>query len=225
MDPRLVELRDHVGYTVSRETFGRLLEFEEIFRAWSERINLASRTTLETFWERHILDSAQLMRHAPGPASWIDLGSGGGLPGVVVAILLMEKPGSKIDLVESNAKKAAFLTSALAKAGASPSVHRMRIESAWPATGRRDIVTARALAPLPRLLDLAGPWLETGATALFHKGREYRAEIDESRVVWDFDLLEHQSLVEPDSRILEISRLRRKQDQAIKTQALAQHDK
>ena len=202
-------LEEAVGKPVSRETFDRLLDYEDLFRTWSARINLASQSTLATFWNRHVVDSAQLVRLAPDAKRWVDLGSGGGLPGVVVAILLKDTADSVVDLVESNGKKAAFLTTALSRAGLRPRVHRLRIEDAWQAVGPKQIVTARALAPLPLLIEYAEPWLTAGATGLFHKGRDYRQEIAKSRVTWNFDLIEHQSRVEADSRILEIGRLAR----------------
>lgn len=204
MSDRYRELRDCAG-SVSRETFEAILTFEREFRRWSGRINLASATTLDAIWSRHILDSAQLMRLAPEALCWLDLGSGGGFPGAVIAILARDRPGSRVDLVESNRKKAAFLQTTLGMLGAPARVHAMRIEQAASRVSGPEIVTARALAPLPALIELACPWLAAGATALFHKGRDYRREIVESRYHWNFDLVDHVSRVDPESRILEIS--------------------
>ena len=209
MTGRLEQIRDVAG-TVSRETLGDLEQFEAEFRRWNERINLAAPSTLGHLWQRHILDSAQLAALMPGALRWLDLGSGGGFPGVVVAILLKERPGASIDLVESNHKKASFLRSVLAAVGAPARVHVSRIEDSVPAVGKPEIVTARALAPLKQLLGLAEPWLAGGAVGLFHKGRDYAAEVAESRDAWHFDLIEHRSRIDSESRVLEISGLERR---------------
>lgn len=195
---------------VSRETFDRLQRFELQFRRWSERINLAAPSTLPQLWERHILDSAQLWRLAPDARSWLDLGSGGGFPGAVMAILLAERPGARIDLVESNAKKAAFLKTILGELGAPAQVHVSRIEAFQGKEEVYEVVTARALAPLSALLDLSSRWLTRGATGLFHKGRDFCREVEESVNIWHFHLVEHPSVIDPESVVLEISDLRRR---------------
>lgn len=189
---------------VSRETFERLKVFEKEFVRWAERINLVAPSTLENIWERHILDSAQLLTHSPLRSRWVDLGSGGGFPGAVLAILLTDT--ATVDMIESNRKKASFLQTVLASIGSAGRVHASRIEDVLL---EADIVTARALAPLPLLLDMSSRWLTHGAKGLFHKGRGYRAEVEECRDVWDFDLIEHPSSVAPGGVILEISQLRR----------------
>lgn len=200
-------LRQVVG-SVSRETYERLKSFERLFVKWNARINLTSASTLEELWTRHILDSAQLAALAPTERRWLDLGSGGGFPGAVMGFLLAERPGSTIDLVESNGKKAAFLVTALAGLGPTVQVHHTRIEEAAKHIASVELVTARALAPLPKLLDLASPWLMSGARALFHKGREYRSELKESTHTWSFDLVEHRSRIDPEGIILDIRNLR-----------------
>lgn len=205
MSDRLAELREIAGETVSRETLDRLDLFEAEFRKWAARINLAAPSTLAALWSRHILDSAQLFPLAHDATDWLDLGSGGGFPGAIVAILLMERENGRIELVESNNKKAAFLKSVLGSIGAPATIHVCRIEEAVGRVRLPQIVTARALAPLPRLLELAEPWLGAGATGLFHKGRDYATEIAESRDAWRFDLVEHRSRVDPASRILAVS--------------------
>ena len=205
MSDRLAELREIAGETVSRETLVRLDIFEAEFRKWAARINLAAPSTLAALWSRHILDSAQLFPLAPDATDWLDLGSGGGFPGAIVAILLMERENGRIELVESNNKKAAFLKSVLGSIGAPATVHVCRIEEAVGRVRSPQIVTARALAPLPLLLELAEPWLGAGAIRLFHKGRDYATEIAESRDAWRFDLVEHRSRVDPASRILAVS--------------------
>jgi len=208
-DDRLGRLESIAG-PVSRETFESLLAFEERFRRWSASINLVAPSTLAELWKRHILDSAQLMRLAPATMRWLDLGSGGGFPGAIVAILLKDRPGSSISLVESNRKKAAFLQTSLSLLAAPARVFPMRIEDAPDAVEQPEIVTARALASLNDLMQLSLPWIERGARAFFHKGRDYRREVEESRVTWMFDLIEHPSAVDDDSIVLEIANLRRR---------------
>ena len=199
-----------VSGSVSRETFDRLIAFEAIFRRWATRINLVAPSTLPDLWARHILDSAQLARINPAAVAWLDIGSGGGFPGAVMALMLKERPGASIDLVESNRKKAAFLQTSLAQFDAPARVYARRIEEAYALVRKPEIVTARALAPLTKLLALAEPWLKEGASGLFHKGREYPSEIRESADAWKYDLVEHKSLVDPDSVILEVSNLVRR---------------
>lgn len=196
--------------TVSRETFDDLLAFEALFRKWAARINLAAPSTLTDLWNRHVIDSAQLLKLAPGARRWADLGSGGGFPGIVVAILLKHIPGAKVDLIESNRKKAGFLQSVVGSLQLPARVHAMRIEAAIETLAAPEIVTARALASLGDLFALSEPFFESGSRALFHKGRDYRREIEESSDLWSFDLIEHASIVERDSVVLEIAHLRRR---------------
>jgi 16S rRNA (guanine527-N7)-methyltransferase len=199
------------GRSVSRETQERLEHFATLFSKWAKTINLVAPSTLNEIWQRHIADSAQIFQLSPGPSKWIDLGSGGGFPGVVTAILLAELEDGWVHLVESNHKKAAFLRVALNETGARGSVHPLRIEQAAHELPECQRVSARALADLDQLLSYSSDWMvETEARGFFHKGRDYRREVSEARSRWDFDLLEHQSVVEQDSVILEISNLRRK---------------
>ncbi len=206
---RYVQLCDVAGH-VSRETAARLEAFEQEFRRWSTRINLAAPSTLPDLWSRHILDSAQLMPLAPSALNWLDIGSGGGFPGAVVAILLKDRSGASISLVESNRKKAAFLQTSLASAKAPAKVIPIRIEDAPGQVATPEIVTARALAPLELLFQLAEPWLSAGARALFHKGRDYASEIEKCHDGWRFDLIEHRSVIDAESVILDISGLKRR---------------
>jgi 16S rRNA (guanine527-N7)-methyltransferase len=194
---------------VSRETTDCLIAFEELFRKWSSAINLASPSTLADLWNRHILDSAQIFPLAPEATRWLDLGSGGGFPGIVTACFLKECPGASIDLVESAGKKAAFLRTAAGHVGVPARVHAARIEAMWDKIEPPQVITARALASLNVLFELAEPWLSNGSKALFQKGRDYQREIDESRVGWSFDLVQHESAIDNNSVILEISNLRR----------------
>jgi len=194
---------------VSRETFERLCNFEESFKRWASKINLVAPSTLPTLWERHICDSAQLLPLAPTARKWVDIGSGGGFPGAVLAVLLRERDGAHIDLVESNRKKTSFLAVTLAGLQAPATVHSVRIEDSYDRVETPDIVTARALAPLPLLLELAEPWLTSGAKALFHKGRDYEREVEQSSIDWRYDLVKHSASKWGDGVILEISNLQR----------------
>lgn len=206
-DARYDELARVAG-PVSRETFSRLIAFQATFEKWAARINLAAPSTLPELWSRHILDSAQLVPLAPNALRFVDLGSGGGFPGAILAVLLADRDGASITLVESNQKKVSFLRNAIA--GSPGRVVAKRIEE-FAGTGEAaDIVTARALAPLNKLLGLAEPWLSAGATAFFHKGRDYRREIEESRDAWQFSLVEHPSVIDAASVILEISDLKKR---------------
>ena len=128
----------------------------------------------------------------------------------MLALLLRDRQGSTIHLIESNRKKASFLQSVTGQFDLPARIVAKRVEDSYPLVIRPQIVTARALASLPTLLDLAAPWLTAGTTALFHKGRDYRREIEISRRRWNFDLVEHSSVIEIGSVILEISSLTRK---------------
>ncbi|RWO51171.1 MAG: 16S rRNA (guanine(527)-N(7))-methyltransferase RsmG [Mesorhizobium sp.] len=193
---------------VSRETFERLVEFETVFQKWNRRINLAAQSTQGDVWRRHILDSAQLARIKPEAKRWLDLGSGGGFPGLVLAFLLAERDGASIDLVESNRKKASFLQAVVGQFNLPARVFARRIDDAYAFVSTPQIVTARALASLPVLLELSAPWLTAGAYGLFHKGRDYRSEVAESAQRWSFDLVEHASATDAHGVILELSDLR-----------------
>lgn len=201
------ELRRVAG-PVSRETFERLRSFEQLFRKWNQRINLVAGSTENDLWRRHILDSAQLARLDANATRWADMGSGGGFPGLVMAFLLSERGGA-IDLIESNRKKTGFLQTAIGTFNLPARVVAQRVDASYAIVRRPDVVTARALAPLTVLLDLAEPWLTAGTRALFHKGRDYRQEVEESAHRWRFDLVEHRSLIDHDSVVLDICNLGR----------------
>jgi len=197
------------GGDVSRETLTRMAQFADLFEAWSKRINLVAASTGDDFWTRHVADSAQLLRLKSDARHWTDLGSGGGFPGMVIAILLSETAGAQVDLIESNRKKAAFLQTVRAACAPCVFVHPARIEDAVIRLPAPEVITARALAPLADLLSLAEPWLTAGASCLFHKGRGYADELEESRAHWQFDLVVHDSVAAPDSVILDMSNVRR----------------
>jgi 16S rRNA (guanine527-N7)-methyltransferase len=198
---------------VSRETLDKLEHFAALFQKWAKSINLVAPSTLEDLWQRHIVDSLQIIRLSPSPKTWVDLGSGGGFPGVITAICLSEFSDGWVHLVESNNKKAAFLRIALNETGARGSVHPIRIEQAPSVIPRCDAVSARALSDLTQLLDYCTPWMleETSNTvAFFHKGRDYQQEVDKAVSRFQFDLVKHASVVEPDSVVLEIANLSRR---------------
>ena len=143
-----------VGENVSRETLDRLTRFEQRFRAWNTRINLVAASTLDDMWSRHIADSAQLFALSALARTWLDLGSGGGFPGLIIAFLLKQADSGIIHLVESNRKKAAFLQSIAGEFDLPVHVHAIRIEDAVGRVPQPDVVTARALANLDPLLQL-----------------------------------------------------------------------
>lgn len=199
------------GRSVSRETSQRLEHFVSLFEKWSRAINLVAPSTLNTVWERHIADSAQIYAIAVEKKTWVDLGSGGGFPGIITAILLAESDSGWVHLVESNQKKAAFLRVALQETGARGTVHPVRIEKAPDLISTCDAISARALADLDMLLEYVEPWTgNTKTRCYFHKGRDYSAEIDKARGRWSFDLIHHPSAIELDSNILEIFNIERK---------------
>ncbi|MDK1376004.1 MULTISPECIES: 16S rRNA (guanine(527)-N(7))-methyltransferase RsmG [unclassified Sinorhizobium] len=201
------------GLRVSRETIEKLEHFGALFQKWAKSINLVAPSTLEDLWRRHIVDSLQIFQLAPTPKVWVDLGSGGGFPGVITAICLSELEGGWVHLVESNNKKCAFLRVALNETGARGSVHPIRIENASAIIPRCDAISARALADLNQLLDYCAPWMlgeGADAVAYFHKGRDYQQEIDKAVSRFQFDLIKHASVVEPDSVVLEIANLSRR---------------
>lgn len=194
------------GQAVSRETAERLNHFAALFSKWAKAINLVAPSTLDDVWDRHIADSAQIFQLAPAPLTWADLGSGGGFPGIITGIFLAEIGSGWVHLFESNNKKAAFLRTAITETGARATVHPVRIETAAKLIPHCDAVSARALAELDQLLEYVAPWAQEnpGLKTYFHKGRDYRGEVDKSHRRWSFDLVIHQSKIERDSVVLEI---------------------
>lgn len=203
--------RELHGLNVSRETVDRLNAFVALFQKWAKAINLVAPSTLAETWSRHVVDSAQIYALQPGARTWVDLGSGGGFPGIVTGIFLAGEGDGWVHLVESNNKKAAFLRTAILETGARASVHAIRIEDAPQVIERCDAISARALADLDLLMEFGLPWAERNANLRFflHKGRDYQREIDKALGRWRFDLVKHASIVEPDSIVLEVSKLSR----------------
>jgi 16S rRNA (guanine527-N7)-methyltransferase len=173
---------------VSRETAERLDQFVEILLAWQRRTNLIASSTIPKLWTRHIADSLQLLSLAPKARCWVDLGSGAGFPGLVIAAALAEEGGAEVHLVESIGKKAAFLREAARAVTAPAIVHAVRIEDFVQKFDRRvDVVTARALAPLATVLRLAHPLLTTGAQGLFLKGQDVEGELTQASKYWTIE--------------------------------------
>ncbi len=193
---------------VSRETYDRLATLVGLVKKWQRVENLVAASTLDAIWTRHVADSAQLVALLPTARQWLDLGSGGGFPGLVTAILLSGgRDGGQVHLVESNTRKCAFLRAAARETGAPATIHQGRIEdvlAAW--TAPTDAISARALAPLPVLLRQSGHLISSDRPAAFFKGVDYRREVDEAAQSWDFDLVIHPSRISEGSVILEVSR-------------------
>lgn len=203
--------RSAVAGVVSRETLARLDVIAELLVRWQKTINLIAPASLPQLWTRHIADSLQLLDHAPAVAHrWVDLGSGGGFPGLVVAAVLAERESAQVSLVESDTRKAAFLREAARIAALPVAVHARRIEDVAPALAPgTDVVSARALAPLPKLLDLAAPLLAAGALGLFPKGKEAEHELTDARKGWTLDAELKASRTDPQGRILVIKQAKR----------------
>ncbi|MCX7644652.1 MAG: 16S rRNA (guanine(527)-N(7))-methyltransferase RsmG [Rhodobacteraceae bacterium] len=194
---------------VSRETADRLDALMALLHKWNRAINLVGRSTLAEAWTRHVLDSAQLLDLAPAAARhWADLGSGGGFPGLVIAILAVEKaPDLRVSLVEADLRKAEFLRSAARTCGVPARVIAERIESVPPLGA--DVVSARALAPLPALLAHAARHLAHGGSALFPKGAGHEAEIAAALERWRFSVQKFPSRTDRDSVVLRIGDIAR----------------
>ena len=196
---------------VSRETEIRLDRFVELLREWQAKTNLVAPSTLPTLWTRHIADSLQLLTLAPDAKIWVDLGSGGGFPGIVLACALAEVSGGMVHLIERNAKKAAFLREALRITGASGTVHLADIEdSVDRITGPVDCVTARAVAPLHQLIGFAEPLVGQGAKALFLKGQDVEAELTKATKCWKIDSQLHSSRTGGHGWIVELDQIERR---------------
>ena len=189
--------------SVSRETIERLKIYEALIQKWNPRINLVSKRSLDTLWSRHIQDSAQLYGFAGDAPGWVDLGSGGGFPGIVVAIIAMEfHPERQITLIESDTRKATFLRTALRETGSKAKVIATRIESAEPQ--HAEILSALALSDLSSLLAFAEMHMADSGTALFPKGATWKNEVEAARAQWSFNLEAITSLTEPEAAILKI---------------------
>ncbi len=194
--------------SVSRETWKRLERFVQWLVEWQQSRNLVAASTLRQIWTRHVADSLQLVPLASEAKIWIDLGSGGGFPGLVLACALVEHAGARVHLIDSTAKKTAFLQHVTDELRLPAQVHRARIEDFIPAFhGAADVVTARALAPLPKLLPLAFPLLKKGAKGLFLKGQDVEAELTEASKYWTIRYNLVPSRTDPRGRIVSVESL------------------
>ena len=201
---------------VSRETESRLDRFVALLGEWQAKTNLMASSELPRIWTRHIADSLQLLSLASSAKSWVDFGSGGGFPGIVLACVLAEKENAKVDLVERNAKKAAFLREALRITKAPGAVHLSSIEDYVDRSdGPVDCVTARAVAPLHLLLGYAEPLVKRGAKALFLKGQDVEAELTEATKYWKIEPLLHPSRTGGEGWIVEIDMIERQAVQSL----------
>ncbi len=198
------------AFNVPHETIHSLTLYAERLAHWQESINLVAPSTLPAVWSRHFADSAQLRDLAPEGRLWLDLGSGAGFPGLVVAILQQGVPGFHMHLVESNAKKCAFLREVARVTEAPVDIQAVRIEDlAEKAQSLKpDVVSARALAPLPRLLGYAAPFMGEGTIGLFMKGQDAHSEVAAAKAQWALDCTMHPSVTEANADIVNVRHLR-----------------
>ena len=203
--------RDHVlaQAGVSRETAAKLDLYVEQLRRWQSVKNLVGPSTLAEVWTRHVADALQLLALAPEATRWLDLGSGAGIPGLILAIAGAERPGFHVDLVESNARKCAFLLESARLTGAPVRVHNARIEDVIAGLTGAEIVCARALANLDQLLAWTEPLLKMGTTGLFPKGRDVEAELTQAAQRWRLVYDLHPSRTDSAARIVRVTDLSR----------------
>lgn len=199
----LPNLMPHID--VSRETIQLLEVYESLLRSWQGVKNLVGPSTVNELWGRHFADSAQLLRLCPNAKRWVDLGSGAGFPGLVIAIFLKKTLGAHIDLIESDHRKCAFLRTVARETGAPASVHCGRIEDILPNFKNVDVLTARALADMEKLLAWTGDLIQNGATGLFLKGQDVANELT---IFSKYSSLTHKlvpSLTDPRASIVKVS--------------------
>lgn len=221
------------AFDVSRETIARLTTYESLLRQWQKAVNLVAPSTLDEIWHRHFADSAQLLPLAPTARTWVDLGSGAGFPGLVIAILLADSPSPgpsrgegtcaepslpRVTLIESNARKCAFLREVVRQTGiracVSVDILSTRIETAATQASLQapDVVSARALAPLDKLLGLAAALFTPVTVGLFLKGRDVAAELEAAKKAWNFNAELVPSRTDRDGRIVVVRNLEPKSE-------------
>jgi 16S rRNA (guanine527-N7)-methyltransferase len=197
------------AFSVPHETVERLTVYEALLRQWQNATNLVAPSTLGEVWSRHFADSAQLTALAPNALKWLDLGAGAGFPGLVIAIILANHENRSVHLVESNSRKCAFLHEVARRTGVRVAIHEGRIEDV--ARGGRvgdvDVVTARALAPLDRLLGMAEGFFSETTIGLFLKGREAPREIEEAQGRRNFSFCSIPSRVNGEGSIVQVRRV------------------
>lgn len=193
---------------VSRETLARLDTYAALLTKWNPAINLVAPSTLDQLWTRHFLDSAQVLEIAPEGKTWVDIGTGGGFPGLIVAILAAEKrPDLRVTCIESDLRKATFLRTVAREAGVEVDVISKRIEQVAPMGA--DILSARALAPLAQLLGFAERHLSPNGRALFLKGANHASEVKEALEMWSFQADTYPSKTSSDAVILSLGDIQR----------------
>jgi 16S rRNA (guanine527-N7)-methyltransferase len=198
---------------VSRETEERLVVLVDHLARWRKTTNLISETTFASVWTRHVADSAQILGLVPGALRWVDMGSGAGFPGLVIAILLAGVPGAVVHCIESDQRKCAFLREAARATGAAAQIHAQRVESVDAAKlGPVDAVTARAFAALPATLKLATVWLEEGAAGVFPRGRSAKDQLEALDLNQAYTIEVLPSAVDSEAAILRIRLIREPAD-------------
>lgn len=196
-------------FDVSRETIEKLEVYATLLRKWTKRINLVAPGTVEVLWERHFTDSAQILKIAPDNATkWVDLGSGGGFPGAVIALMATTaRPDLAMTLIESDQRKAAFLRAVARETNTKLNVLAERAEAAKPS--RADVVTARALAPLDLLLGYVSHHISEDGIALLPKGANASSEVELARKTWSFICESIPSMTDNQAAILKIGDIKR----------------
>ena len=181
---------------VSRETIDSFERFVEFLTKWQKVQNLISNNTLQEVWDRHIADSMQTLLFRPDARVWMDLGSGGGLPGIVLAILLKTNSESHVHMIESNQRKVAFLRTVIRELSLKATVHSGRVENIifdWNI--RPDAISARGFAPFCLICDLCEPLISKGSVGVFHKGKDFMEEFDKASLNWSLDLIQETSMI------------------------------
>ncbi len=197
---------------VSRETMDRLTAYESLLKKWQKSINLVSKSTLDNVWGRHFWDSAQLWRLASEKhLKWADFGSGAGFPGLVLAIMAHERPGFQMNLIESDQRKSVFLREVIRETGARAQVHTSRIEAedTIAAIGPCDALSARACAPLDRLLSWSAPYFGPETVAFFLKGVQADEELTVAWKSWTFKVTSYPSQADQQGSVLKVEQLAR----------------
>jgi 16S rRNA (guanine527-N7)-methyltransferase len=190
---------------VSRESEERLAIYVDVLARWRKATNLIAESTFPFIWTRHIADSAQLLSSAEGKTHWLDMGSGAGFPGLVIAIQLAGTPGAVVHCVDSDQRRCAFLREAARATGAPAVIHPTRVESIdVESVGAVDCVTARAFAPLPKTLEFAGPWLERGVVGLFPRGQSAHRDLEKIPQSSHYAIESIRSVVDPRAAILRV---------------------
>ena len=194
---------------VSRETCERLEIYADLLKRWNPKINLVSPKTIVDLWTRHIADSAQLFSIAPEWRYWVDMGSGAGLPGLVIAALAAENVDAQVTFIESDARKCAFMREAAQKMGVAADIRNCRIEDAAPLRAAPDIISARALAALDKLLSLAAPLAGAQTKYLFPKGAALESELTAASAHWHIEADRIPSLTDGTAEILFVRKAER----------------